>query len=548
MNTKGNSLRKIILNILIIFSITANAIGSKDSIGATEFIKRGITGKGVKVAIIDYTFNGYSTYQANGSLPKNLIAMDFTVNPAVPIAPSYGGTRHGTDCAAIVYSIAPDCDMFLIKVGGIDANEYERVRNYCIQQGIHIVSISLRDDTAFPDGMAGYCKEIDNYSLSNILAITISGNDATSRWFGELSATGGLNSYFTFPNGTQQLDLKIAGAGTAPVEWTFQACRSNIVTIPAALYNFDLEIIDVAFGRTWLLDDFSLANIFYDTAMPQFSRTPGDLIRIKVKNRGGYNPGDKMGFVVCLQKFITLSNAADANNESSLTGPGHSRNSLTVGAIPESNYNVNDLIGSFSGRGPCRAARDAMGNVQAPECMKPEIVAPGEYTSNAAPHVAGAAVLIAQIKPELLENAQQFKDYIINMHTIKVHTAPDNNYGYGKLYLNPSILPILPPDSPALSEQNILVYPNPVSLSASNYLNITSIPLEVTKLSARIYNINGEFIKSFSILELADNINKKMLRWDLRNENGDKVAPGVYFITIKTDSTKIQIKKFAVKK
>jgi flagellar hook assembly protein FlgD len=85
-------------------------------------------------------------------------------------------------------------------------------------------------------------------------------------------------------------------------------------------------------------------------------------------------------------------------------------------------------------------------------------------------------------------------------------------------------------------------------LSASNYLKIANIPLEVTKLGARIYNINGDFIKSFSILELADDINKKMLRWDLRNDNGDKVAPGVYFITIKTDSTKIQIKKFAVKK
>ncbi|MDR2617224.1 MAG: T9SS type A sorting domain-containing protein [Endomicrobium sp.] len=98
------------------------------------------------------------------------------------------------------------------------------------------------------------------------------------------------------------------------------------------------------------------------------------------------------------------------------------------------------------------------------------------------------------------------------------------------------------------SEQNVLVYPNPVCLSASNYLKIANIPLEVTKLGARIYNINGDFIKSFSILELADDINKKMLRWDLRNDNGDKVAPGVYFITIKTDSTKIQIKKFAVKK
>jgi hypothetical protein len=63
-----------------------------------------------------------------------------------------------------------------------------------------------------------------------------------------------------------------------------------------------------------------------------------------------------------------------------------------------------------------------------------------------------------------------------------------------------------------------------------------------------VYNIDGEFVKRFSILELIDDINKKMLRWDLRNDNGDKVAPGVYFISIQTDSTKMQIKKLAVKK
>ncbi|MDR3124966.1 MAG: S8 family serine peptidase [Endomicrobium sp.] len=552
MNTKSNILRKSILNIIVIMLITANAFGSKDSINATEFIKRGITGKGVKVAIIDYDFAGYSAYQENGSLPKNLIAMNFTVDPAAPIAPSYAGVGHGTSCAAIVYSIAPDCDMFLIDVGVADnAGRYERVRNYCTQEGIHIVSISLRDDIAFPDGMVDYCQEIDSYSDSNILAITITGNDADGRWFGELEATGGANTYFNFPNGTQQLDLRIVG--TAPVNWRLHVCRSNKVTMPPGLlphlYNFDLEVINVGDGVNQIIPDCSDDADPRGDFMPGFSTTPGDLIRIKVISRGGYNVRDKMGFVVCLGG-LTLSNPAEANKTSSLTGPGHSRKSLTAGAIPEGDYNKNDLIGSFSGCGPCRAATDALGQVVEPECIKPEIVAPGNATSYAAPHVAGAAVLIAQIRPELLQNAQQFKDYIIDMHTIKVHTAPDNNYGYGKLYLNASILPPVPPTpTPPLSEQqDILVYPNPVSLSASNYLKIADISLEATKLDARIYNISGELIKSFSILELADDINKKMLRWDLRNDNGDKIAPGVYFITIKTDSTKIQIKKIAVKK
>ncbi|MDR0724170.1 MAG: T9SS type A sorting domain-containing protein [Endomicrobium sp.] len=70
----------------------------------------------------------------------------------------------------------------------------------------------------------------------------------------------------------------------------------------------------------------------------------------------------------------------------------------------------------------------------------------------------------------------------------------------------------------------------------------------MSKLEAKIYNINGEFIRSFSILELIDDLNRKSLSWDLRNEKGDKVTPGIYFISIKTDSEQTQIRKFAVQK
>ncbi|MDR2436807.1 MAG: S8 family serine peptidase [Endomicrobium sp.] len=284
----------------------------------------------------------------------------------------------------------------------------------------------------------------------------------------------------------------------------------------------------------------------YSSFPPNLSTTPGNRIRIKVKNRGGYAVGEKMGIIINFDQGITLNNADDINNQPSLTGPGDSRNSLTVGAIPENNYNVTNLIGDFSEHGSVRTATDATGRVITPECMKPEIVAPGNATSAAAPHVAGAAALIAQLKPELLQNAQAFKNYILSSHTIRVHTASDNIYGYGKLYLDSSIIPTSAPIDP--DDKNVLVYPNPISSSEHSYLKITTFSLDISKLEPKIYNINGEFVKSFSILEFMDDINKKTLRWDLRNENGNKVAPGVYFISIKTDSGKTQIKKFAIQK
>ncbi|MDR2436806.1 MAG: hypothetical protein LBD17_01860 [Endomicrobium sp.] len=100
-----------------------------------------------------------------------------------------------------------------------------------------------------------WSQEIDKYSSNNILAITITGNDNTIRWFGELTSTGGNGTYFTFPNGTQQLDLKIIGSN--PSFWMFHVERGNQTTIPNANYNFDFEYtdLDAVLQRTCTIDD-----------------------------------------------------------------------------------------------------------------------------------------------------------------------------------------------------------------------------------------------------------------------------------------------------
>ncbi|MDR1418522.1 MAG: T9SS type A sorting domain-containing protein, partial [Endomicrobium sp.] len=154
-----------------------------------------------------------------------------------------------------------------------------------------------------------------------------------------------------------------------------------------------------------------------------------------------------------------------------------------------------------------------------------------------------------------LTKPEEVKRILTTKHVIQMGGSVNNMFGHGRLYLDadtdwsPSIPP--KPNPPVLVDpenKNILICPNPVSLSVDSYVKIANFSQDVSRLEARIYNINGEFVRNFSILELQEELNRKTLRWDLRNENGSKVAPGIYFISIKTDSGKNQIRKIAIQK
>ena len=62
-----------------------------------------------------------------------------------------------------------------------------------------------------------------------------------------------------------------------------------------------------------------------------------------------------------------------------------------------------------------------------------------------------------------------------------------------------------------------------------------------------VYTVTGELVKSFNAEDLITDItsNKRMIKWDLKNQSGDLIVPGVYFVSIKTLLGN-QIKKVAI--
>ncbi|MCA6072474.1 MAG: hypothetical protein LE178_02920 [Endomicrobium sp.] len=79
-------------------------------------------------------------------------------------------------------------------------------------------------------------------------------------------------------------------------------------------------------------------------------------------------------------------------------------------------------------------------------------------------------------------------------------------------------------------------YPNPVSISEKSYIKITNSHFDVTLIYITVYTVAGEFVKSFDASDLKEDatVKKRLLKCDLRNQSGDQIAPGVYFVSIKT--------------
>lgn len=94
-----------------------------------------------------------------------------------------GDSVHGTGCAEIIYDIAPDTELVLLKTG--DLTDLENAKDYCIREGIDIVSYSTSwPTTGFGDGRGLVCDIVDDASDNGILWVNIAGNYAESHYAG----------------------------------------------------------------------------------------------------------------------------------------------------------------------------------------------------------------------------------------------------------------------------------------------------------------------------------------------------------------------------
>jgi len=150
--------------------------------GAADLQALGSTGQGVKVAVIDLGFKNLSTAQAAGEVPTSVVTVDYTGSGIQTT------TKHGTAVAEIIHDMAPDAELYLLKIGNdVDLGA---AKDYCIANGIRIINHSVGwFNTSFYDGTGPICAIADDAYTQGILWVNAAGNYANTHYEAILTDT-----------------------------------------------------------------------------------------------------------------------------------------------------------------------------------------------------------------------------------------------------------------------------------------------------------------------------------------------------------------------
>lgn len=382
---------------------------------ATEWHAAGITGRGVRVGIIDP--DGFGGYQ-------NLLGQALPPAERVILAPWLTADElntatgpHGAACAEIIHAMAPDAELYLAYSGG-SARGLAQAVDWLIASGVDIISYSASsiaeplDGTGPSDEIAAVAQD------AGILWVNASGNYAQSHL--EMVFTDGDgDGYHEFPDGNELLPIYVAEFTSLGLTWDDNW--------NGASEDYDLYLMTpTADGR-----DLETIATSYSLQAGRAGDQPVEAIDIELSPAREY-------YVAIREDGISRPgrlNLLGWNNEfeyampeGSLGSPADAPGVLAVGAT----YWRDDVLEPYSSQGPTSDGR-----------TKPELTAPtgvdslsyGEFsgTSAAAPHVAGAAALVLSAFPDL--DARQLRDYLTSRALDRGPAGFDNGYGAGRLAL-----------------------------------------------------------------------------------------------------------------
>lgn len=383
-------------------------------IGAVDWQNAGITGKGVRVGVLDLGFDNYK--QLLGvDLPANVTVRSFITGKEADQA----GTPHGTAVAEIIHDIAPDAELFFAAYE-TDVEEREAVE-WLISQGVRIISHSAGSIYGPMDGSTDEALWVDSIVDNGVLWVNSAGNTGYTHYRAAFTDSDG-DGYHEFSPGDEMMGFFADGQAVLVVNWDDWKNGTEDLD----LYIFDPNGEELA----------SSTNV---------QDGPGDdaaegIVYVFPDTRTYYVAfyGKNITRPVVMDFFLRSGEIEYFTPEHSVTTPGDSRRALTVGAVNWSD----DVLEDYSSRGPTNDNR-----------LKPELAAPagissaafGETwvgTSASTPHVSGAAALILQAFPNYTPD--QVAEFLKSRALDLGGGGPDNSFGFGRLSLG------APPDLSAL--------------------------------------------------------------------------------------------------
>jgi len=391
-------------------------------INADEWQAAGYNGTGVKVAILDSGFTGYSSLLGT-ELPASVTTQSFYAGSNIE-----GYTTHGTACAEIVYDIAPDADFYLVNFG-TDV-EWGNAVDWLINTAeVDIISHSIVWFPGGPgDGTGTICEVVDDARNAGILWSQAMGNYAQRHWQGDFADTE--------PDGWHNFSV---------------ADEGNTISVN----NTDTIIVVLKWDDTWgssgndydlyLFDSSSPYPVAWSNWPQDGDDDPWEGLSYTANYTGSYGIAIDGYYATAPANFHLFCYRHDLQYQvasSSLAVPADSANATAVGAVP---WNNPTALEPFSSQGPTTDNRTK------PDLVAPDGVSTATYgatdfygTSASAPHVAGAAVLVKELYPSY--TPAQIQSFLEGRAFDLGAAGKDNLFGSGRLDLGsppPTMEPIV---------------------------------------------------------------------------------------------------------
>ncbi|PEL08097.1 S8 family serine peptidase [Bacillus sp. AFS017336] len=425
---------------------TTTSVDSIPYLNVDKLHKEGVTGKGVKVGVldtgIDYNhpdlkeaFKGGYDFVDNDNDPMEATYKDWqTSNQPESNGSSSYYTEHGTHVSGTIVGqnkgkngvsvegVAPDADLYMYRVlGPYGSGSSENVIagiDKAVQDGMDVINLSLGaaiNDPYYPTSTA-----INYAVLNGVTAVVSAGNSGPNAY--TLGSPGTAAFALTVgasdvPTSITTFDGKIADGWSTDLVSMARSFADNFNSLEGK----SLDLVDVGLGT---LDDYKNKNVAGKIAFVQrgnfalvdkvkFAKQSGAEAVIMYNNvdgHVGYNLGESMEYIPA---FSMTKKAGEELKEKIAGG----NTTFTFTNLKEK-LTEGDHLADFSSRGPVN------GNYQ----MKPEITAPGvsvlstvpsyianhvtpedyryayqrmDGTSMASPFAAGVAALLIGENPNL---------------------------------------------------------------------------------------------------------------------------------------------------